>query len=91
MDPSIYGRIFTTKLGLSQSLMLQEGPHNLNVTLKGYPKKFWSLFGQKPHKTQQITLFEPQKGGLSSTLMSQGQTYNPKCKPKQVTQQNSKV
>ena len=36
--------IFTTKLGLSQSLMVQEGTHNLNVTLKGYPKKFWRLF-----------------------------------------------
>ena len=27
-------RIFTTKLDLSQSLMVQEGAHNLNVTLK---------------------------------------------------------
>ena len=44
-------RIFTTKLGLSQSLMVQEGTHNLNVTLKGYPKKFWGLLGQKAHKT----------------------------------------
>ena len=54
-------RIFTTKLGLSQSLMVQEGTHNLNVTLKGYPKKFWGSFGQKTHKTQQITLFHPQQ------------------------------
>ena len=53
--------IFTTKLGLSQSLMVQEGTHNLNVTLKGYPKKFWGLFGQKADKTQQIMLFHPQK------------------------------
>ena len=29
-------RIFTIKLGLSQSLMVQEGAHNLNVTLKGW-------------------------------------------------------
>ena len=55
--------------------MVQEGTHNLNVTPKGYPKKFWGLFDQKAHKTQQITLFHPQKGGspnletkLTSTL-----------------------
>ena len=75
-------RIVTTKLGLSQSLMVQEGTHTLNVTLKGYAKKFWGVFGQKAHKIQQITLFHPQKGGLSLTLMSHRQTYNPKCKPK---------
>ena len=34
-------RIFTMKQGLLQSLMVQEGTHNPNVTLKGYPKKFW--------------------------------------------------
>ena len=61
------------------------GTHNPNVTLKGYPKKFWGLFGQKAHKTQQITLFQPQKGGLSLTQTRHGQTYNPKCKPKQLT------
>ena len=49
-------RIFAIKLGLSKSPMVQEGSHNPNVTLKGYPKKFWGLFGQKAHKTQQITL-----------------------------------
>ena len=54
-------RLFRTKLGLSQSLMVQEGTHNLNVTLKGYPKKFWGLFGQKAHKTQQITPFHPKR------------------------------
>ena len=54
-------RIFTKKLGLSQSLMVQEGTHNLNVALKGYPKKLWGLFGQIAHKTQQITLYHPQK------------------------------
>ena len=75
-------RIFTIKLGLSQSLIVHEGTHNPNVTLKGYPKKFWGLFCQKAHKTQQITLSQPQKGGLSLTLTSHGQTYNPKCKPK---------
>ena len=65
--------------------MVHEGSHNPNVTLKGYPKKFWGLFGQKAHKTQQITLFHPQKGGLSLPLMSDRQTYNPKCKPKRLT------
>ena len=54
-------RIFTTQLGLSQSLMVQEGTHSLYVTLKGYPKKFYGLFSQKAHKTQQIILFHPQK------------------------------
>ena len=61
-------RIFTIELGLSQFLMVQEGADNPNVTLKGYPKKFWSLFGQNAHKTQQITLktqhitlFQPRK------------------------------
>ena len=64
--------------------MVKEGTHNLNVTQKGYPKKFWGLFGQKAHKTQQITLFHPTKGGLSLTLTSQRQTYNPKFKPKRL-------
>ena len=75
-------RIFTIKLGLSQSLMVHEGTHNPNLTLKGYRKTFWGLFGQKAHKTQQITPPHPQKGGLSLTLMIHRQTYNPKCKPK---------
>ena len=64
--------------------MVEEGTHNLNVTLKGYPKKKGVLFGQKAPKTQQITLFQPPKEGLSLTLTSQGQTYNPKCKPKRI-------
>ena len=55
-------RSFTINLGLSQSLMVHKGTHNTNVTLKGYPKKFWSLFGQEGHKTQQITLSQPPKG-----------------------------
>ena len=62
--------------------MVQEGIRNLNVTLKGYPKKFWGLFGQKAHKTQQITLFHHKRAGLSLTLTNQGYTYNPKFKPK---------
>ena len=48
--------------------MVQEGAHNPNETLKGYPKKFGDLFDQKAHKTQQITprtqqitLFHPEK------------------------------
>ena len=52
-------RIFTIKLGLSQSLRVQEGAHNPNVPLKGYPKKFCGLFGQTAHKTEQITLKTP--------------------------------
>ena len=84
-------RIFTIKLGLSQSLMFHEATHNLNVTLKGYPRKFWGLFGQKAHKTQQITLSQPQKGGLSLTLMSHGQTYSPKCKPKHLPNETQGV
>ena len=54
-------RIFTTKLVLSQSLMVEEGTHNLNVTLKGYLKKFWGLFNQKAHKTQKTHYFNPEK------------------------------
>ena len=72
--------IFTTKLGLSQSLMLQKATPKLNVTLKA--RNFCGLLGQKAHKTQQNTLFHPKRGGLSLTLMDQGQTYNPICSPK---------
>ena len=46
--------MFTTKLGLSKTKTVQEETHNLNVTLKGYPKKFWGLFGQKAHKTREL-------------------------------------
>ena len=83
-----FDRIFTVTLGLSQSLMVHEGTHNPNVTLKGYPKNFWGLFGQKAHKTQQFTLSQPQKGSLSLTLISHRQTYNPKCKPKCLPNEN---
>ena len=62
--------------------MVYEGIYKPNVTVKGDPRKFWGLFGEKAHKTQQITLSQPQKGGLSLTLMSHRQAYNPKCKPK---------
>ena len=65
--------------------MVHKGTHNLNVTLKCYPEKFWGLVSQKAHKTQQITLFHLQKGDLSLTLTIQGQIYNPKCKPKRLT------
>ena len=40
-------RIFTIKLEISQSLMLQEETYNPNVTLKGYPKKFWVCLVKK--------------------------------------------
>ena len=71
--------IFTITLGLLQSLMVQEGTPNLNVTLNSLPKKFWGLLDKAIHKTQQFTQFHPKRGGLSSTLMVQGQTYNLKC------------
>ena len=54
-------RIFTTKVVLSESLIVQEGTHNVNVTLKGYPKKFWGLFGQKLTKLNKKHYFNPQK------------------------------
>ena len=54
-------RTLTRKLGLSQSLMVEKGAPNLNVTLKGIPKKFLGLFGQKAHKTKQITLLNPKE------------------------------
>ena len=47
--------------------MVKEGPHSLNVTPKVYSKQFWGFFGQKAHKTQQMTLFHTQKQGLSLT------------------------
>ena len=66
--------------GLSQSLMVHERADNPNLTLKDYPNKFWGLFGQKAHKTQQITLSQPKKRGLSLTIRIHRRTYNPKCK-----------
>ena len=41
--------------------MVQDGNRSLNVTLQGYPKKLWGLFGQKAHKTPQITLYHSKK------------------------------
>ena len=38
------------------TLMDKRQTRNPNLTLKGFPEKFCSLFGQKAHKTQQITL-----------------------------------
>ena len=49
-----HDRVFTTKLGSPQSLMIQEGTHNLNVTLKG----FWGLFGQN---TTNHTISSPKR------------------------------
>ena len=54
-------RSFTTKLGLSQSIMVQEETHNLNVTQKDYPKKFWGLFVRKLTKHNKSHCFIPQK------------------------------
>ena len=65
------------KIVLSQSLMVQEGTHNHYISIKGSPKKFWGLFGQKAHETQQITLFHTEKQGLSFTLKSHGWTDSP--------------
>ena len=50
-------RIFTTELGLSQSLMVHEGTHILNVTLKVTQRNSGVCLVRK----QQITLFHPQK------------------------------
>ena len=69
----IIDRIFTSKSGSPQSPMVQEGTPNLNVTLKGYPKKFWGLLDKVAHKTQQMTQFNPKRGGLSLTLTGQPQ------------------
>ena len=49
-------RISTIKLDLSQSLMVQKGTPNLNVTLKGYTRKFWGLLDKVAHKTHQMTV-----------------------------------
>ena len=67
---------FHNKTGFSKPLIVQEGTPNLNVTLRGNPKKFWGLFGQKAHKTHQVIPFHSKRGDLSLTLMVQGQTYN---------------
>ena len=53
--------IFTTKFCFSQSLMVQKGTANLNVTRKGYAKKFCSLFGQKAHKHNKSHYFTPKE------------------------------
>ena len=45
-------------IGLSQSLMVQEGGPNLDVTLKGYLKKFWGLLdkiAKKHNKSHNLT------------------------------------
>ena len=74
-------RIFTIKLGLSSSLMVQEGIHNHYVTLKGYPRNSGVCLVRKLTKHNRSHNFTT-KGGLSLTLMSNGQPYNPKCKHK---------
>ena len=71
--------------------MLQEETTKLNVTQKGFLRKFWGWFGKIAHKTQQIAPIQPKKGSLSLTLMIQGQTYNPKCKPKQLANETLRV
>ena len=68
--------------------MVQEGTHNLNVTVKGYPKKFCCLFGQKAHKTQQITLFHPKRRFILN--LNKPQTdLQPKMQTQLITQWNS--
>ena len=44
---------FHHKNGIALSLMGQGGTHNPNVTLRGYPKKFWGLFGEVSHIAQE--------------------------------------
>ena len=83
-------RIIRIKLGLSQSLMVQEGAHNPNVTLNGYPKKFWVCLVRKLTKHNK-SHYSTQRKGLSLTLTYQGQTYNSKMSPLVVYQQNSRV
>ena len=51
-----HDRILTIKMGLSLSLMDQRLIPDLNVTLSGYPKKFWGLFGEIDLIAQQIFL-----------------------------------
>ena len=63
--------------------MVQEGTHNLNVTLKGYPKKCWALFGQKAHKTQLITLSPPKRRFILNSNEPRTD-LQPKCKPKRL-------
>ena len=94
---AMHDRIFTIKLGLSQSLMVQEGAHNTNVTLKSYPKKFWGLFGQKAHKTQQIalktqqiTLFHPKKRFILEPHILR-KDLQLKMYPLEVNERNSRV
>ena len=67
-----------------------KGTHNLNVTLKGYPKIFWGLFGQKAHRTQQITLFHPQRRFILNPN-KQRTDLQPQMQTQAVNQQNSEV
>ena len=77
-------RILTIKLGLSPTLMVQEGKYNPNVTLKGLPKESLRfVWSESSHNTTNHTI-SPPKGGLSLTLMSEGQIYSPKCNPKRL-------
>ena len=50
-SPSVSDCIESIKMGLSQSLLVKEGTLNLNVTLNGYPQKFWGLLDKVAHKT----------------------------------------
>ena len=63
--------------------MVKEGTPNPNVNIKGYPKNFWGCLVRKLTIHNKSHYFNPPKGGLSLTLTRKGQTYNPKCKPKQ--------
>ena len=53
-------RLFTTKLGLSQSLMVQEGTHNLNVTLNITKDILGFVLSEKSQNTTNHTI-SPQK------------------------------
>ena len=72
--------------------MVQECAHYPNVTLGGYPNKSWGLFGQKAHKTQQITrktqqitLFHPQRLFILNPNLPRTDLHLKKCNPYQLT------
>ena len=65
--------------------MVQEGTHYPDETL---PKEILGVvWSERSQNTTNHTI-SPQKGGLSLLLASHGHTYNPKCKPNQIPNEN---
>ena len=57
----------------------------LNCNPKRLPKEILGfVWPESSQNRQQMIQFHPKRGGLSLTLMDQGQTYNPKCNLKQL-------